>query len=84
MGPSHTGETSQTISGGAHGPGAANIGGFAGSSGQQGSGAGRKFSNMNNFIEEQKQYNKVEEKRFRCLLDLMLKYREWEEERIKI
>ena len=84
MGGNHAGETNQTISGGGHGSGAANMGGFAASAGQQGSVPGRKFSNMNNFIEEQKQYNKVEEKRFRCMLDLMLKYRDWEEERIKI
>ena len=37
-----------------------------------------------NFFEEQKQYLKIEDKRFKCLLDLMLKYREWEEERIKM
>ena len=38
----------------------------------------------NNFVEEQKNYFKIEEKRFKSMLDLMLKYRDWEEERIKM
>jgi hypothetical protein len=39
---------------------------------------------MNNFVDEHNQYLKIEDKRFRCMLDLMLKYREWEEERVKL
>ena len=35
-------------------------------------------------MEEHKQYNKIEDKRFRSMLDLFLKFRDWEEERIKI
>lgn len=38
----------------------------------------------NTFNEEKKQYAKIEEKRFRQMLDLLLKHREWEEERIKV
>jgi hypothetical protein len=40
-----------------------------------------KFSNFN---EEKKLYSKIEEKRFRSMLDLLLKYRDWEEERLKV
>ena len=36
------------------------------------------------FAEEKKVYLKIEEKRFRTMLDTLLKYREWEEERLKI
>lgn len=39
---------------------------------------------FNNFNEEKKQYFKIEEKRFRSMLDLLLKYRDWEEERLKV
>ena len=46
---------------------------------------GKKTNTINNnFIEEQKQYAKIEEKRFRSMLDLFIKFRDWEEERIKI
>ena len=38
----------------------------------------------NAFNEEKKQYAKIEEKRFRQMLDLLLKYRDWEEERLKV
>ena len=36
------------------------------------------------FAEEKKIYFKIEEKRFRAMLDMLLKYRELEEERLKI
>lgn len=36
------------------------------------------------FNEEKKQYAKIEEKRLRAMLDLLLKYRDWEEERLKV
>ena len=29
-------------------------------------------------------YQKIEEKRFRSMLDLLIKFRDWEEERIKV
>ena len=38
----------------------------------------------NTFNEEKKQYAKIEEKRFQTMLDLLLKHREWEEERLKV
>jgi hypothetical protein len=36
------------------------------------------------FNEEKKQYAKIEEQRFRSMLDLLLKFRDWEEERLKV
>jgi hypothetical protein len=47
----------------------------------------KKNSIMDNkslFNEEKKLYFKIEEKRFRAMLDLLLKFRDWEEERIKV
>ena len=38
----------------------------------------------NNFEEETRTYGKLEEKRFRAMLDMLLKYREYEEEKMKI
>lgn len=38
----------------------------------------------NAFNDEKKQYAKIEEKRFRTMLDLLLKHRDWEEERLKV
>lgn len=38
----------------------------------------------NTFNEEKKLYAKIEEKRFRSMLDILLKYRDWEEERLKV
>lgn len=38
----------------------------------------------NNFLDEQRQYVKIEEGRLKQMADLMLRYREWEEERIKL
>jgi hypothetical protein len=38
----------------------------------------------NNFLEEQRQYFKIEEARLKQMGDLMLRYREWEEERIRL
>lgn len=43
------------------------------------------IDNKNNtFNEEKKLYAKIEEKRFRSMLDILLKYRDWEEERLKV
>ena len=39
---------------------------------------------LNNFNDEMRQYAKMEEKRFRTMLDLLIKYRDFEDERLKI
>ena len=41
-------------------------------------------SDTSNFNEEMKQYAKLEEKRFRTMLDLCIKFRDFEDERLKI
>ena len=41
-------------------------------------------NSKSHFLEEKKMYSKVEEKRFRAMLDLLLKFREWEEEKLKV
>lgn len=38
----------------------------------------------NRFVEETKQYQKFEEKRFRNMLDLILRFRDYEEEKLKL
>ena len=44
----------------------------------------QKSQPNNNFYEELKQYAKIEDKRMKQMLDLLLRYRDWEEEKIKI
>ena len=63
-----------------------NFGGSGTSGGLSSVGHAMKRSSpaQSDFFEDQRQYLKIEEKRFKSLLDLMLKYREWEEERIKL
>ena len=63
-----------------------NIGASGASGGLSSNGQMMKKSSPGqaDFFEDQRQYLKIEEKRFKSLLDLMLKYREWEEERIKL
>ena len=63
-----------------------NIGasGISGGLSSNGQAAKRSLPGQADFFEDQRQYLKIEEKRFKSLLDLMLKYREWEEERIKL
>mgnify|MGYP003341516914 CR=1 FL=1 len=38
----------------------------------------------NGFFDELKQYAKIEDKRMKQMLDLLLRYRDWEEEKLKI
>lgn len=62
-----------------------NIGsGVSGGLSSNGQAAKKSLPGQADFFEDQRQYLKIEEKRFKSLLDLMLKYREWEEERIKL
>ena len=45
---------------------------------------GHSDTQLNNFNDEMRQYAKMEEKRFRTMLDLLIKYRDFEDERLKI